>query len=292
MRIYIFIIYLLAGNILLFGQTNKQKKEKELTEYQKQILAKDTIDHDPWDIGQVGAERYYERYTPVIDPEYFLLGTLDTSWRFMGQMTENDIQIYNNEDEYRINYLKHYIEENFNIEVEVDRETVVSCLKSPEFAKMINDKYFEKNGRKLKTDIFHTKEQVCSFLLGAYFQSGGQRDKTYSIWTSEESTLIFRLLREANCTKILFLQGRGGIGVGRNSSFNFYPSVLLRKYFEVYNKQQEKMDIAMYGSLPDFAKNKEMESPEEKENRERYEKQKIRQEKVINEAFSIYDYFE
>lgn len=314
MKNLIFIICFLTGYLYLSAQNNCQEEELKISllnikiagiydiEYIKKYVHEknDLIDlrpginpmeHNIIDISSRGEEEYYKNYTPVIIPEYFLLGTLQLFYRSMGYIrSDYHFDFYDDYQEYKVNYLKQYIHDKLGIDIQAEQSSGGHFyLISPEITEILNTNYFEDGGKKLRTDIFQTKEQVCSFLLGAYFQSGGVRDKSYSIRTALSSELIFSLLRDARCRKILFSEGRSTIGWGYNKTFDFYPSVLLKKYFDAYDILLRELCMSIYGFIPD---SKENNSSDQDEENKIYEQEMIRQEKVIKDAFNIYEYFD
>lgn len=184
--------------------------------------------------------KLHKNTSPVILPEYFLLGILHNSNSLGGhKINEEEIERYNSDEEPLVNYLKEYIQQQFKVDVSVrkyGRNNMVMC--SGEVAKKINSLYNEEGF--LDIELFDSDEKIASFLLGNYYRVGDKMDKKiYSFLSQYSSNLIYSLLKKAGCSSILYYHTRYYIPGA--ASFYFEPSSFYRKYFDTIESEREKL---------------------------------------------------
>lgn len=219
------------------------------------------------ELSKEGQEKKYKDYLPDIIPDYFLLGLFHNYFMsnyirrenlrkeyVEGEFAPNSVQEqilkmsdletstridhFHNHEKPLVDYLKQYIHEKYNEEVLIltgNREEF--NLYSEKMILILKD-YFDDNGR-LKKDIFNSKEEIYSFISGRYYRYGYRiSDYIYKITHVEE--ILYFLLKEAGCAKILYNSTEYTIGGGERIYFK--APVRLKKYIDSFEMEKEKLN--------------------------------------------------
>lgn len=180
-------------------------------------------------------EEYLKNYTPVIIPEYFILGTIGNKLIRSGNaLSEYEVDRYWPGGEEKVGFLEQYIRKNLPVAITVKKnKDGTTILSSKQLSEIIDN--FSEEGSRLKPDIFNTREKILSYCAGLYFKFGKQSENgRYEIEQGcLDSESMFSLLRKAGAYSIHYLNTSDrGIIPGR-ITFSFEPSVFLMKYIEV-----------------------------------------------------------
>ena len=198
-----------------------------------------TISYHPFTLKE--EEKFYKDSIPDIIPEYFLLGTLYNSYSLGGPKNfknEDQIDRYNTDEEPLANYLKDYIQRQFNINASIQRkgENIIIC--SIDLSKMIGN-YFNEEGL-LDLELFDSKKKIYSFLLGAYYRDGVKMGKKiYRINKLFDGNLLYSLLQKAGCGKIFYQHVK--YKIPSSTLFYFEVPPFLEKYFNTIEQAKEEL---------------------------------------------------
>jgi hypothetical protein len=264
MKKLLLILCVLNIFLCLNAQTNEEKKDSI-----QRILPTVVFSHEDYVLkikescptyhSEEEKQAFFEEYIPIIIPEYFLLGTLNPPLRgkviseidkdcpnqkakhfdqhFQKNVfRENEVARFSNHEEILVNYLEEYLYQSLGIKISTstkeNKKDEISIY-SPELAPTINNFFDEETGR-LKSDLFITKEEICSYLLGVYYRFGEKtEDDTYEIKTHNlyiGPDRMFSLLRKSSVYDIQYSL----------FTLSFKPSLLLKKYFETIESEKEK----------------------------------------------------
>lgn len=195
-----------------------------------------------WERSRQGEMKHYENYSPVIIPEYFILGTLRSYMgRYYGIQKEDQVDFYSRFEEPMVIYLEKYILEKFGLSLVIEKDEKGDFRTySPELAKKING-YFDKEGE-LDIDIFKSNEEIFSFLSGVYYRNGAHFSNSIRKMQFNNSSYneqVYSFLKKAGCVKIFYKQRKYFIPV--THAYYFEPSVLLEKYFNTIETEREKL---------------------------------------------------
>ena len=179
-------------------------------------------------------------FEATIDPDFFLLGTFsDYRGRFEYINRSTQVDHYYPYEESLANYIADFIQINYDIDV-VTRFN--ESRNSEIFSRIIAGKlhvYYDKEG-KFKEGIFDTEEQMYSFLTGAFLRYGRNLfDNVFciSVSNSPKWMVIYELLKDLECNKIIYRNLRGN--VPNVTLFYFEATPRMLKYFNIVKNENE-----------------------------------------------------
>ncbi|MCC8145622.1 MAG: hypothetical protein LIO93_04115 [Bacteroidales bacterium] len=240
-------------------------------------------------------EEFFKEFTPTIVPEYFLLGAFGSKKiQPESNRSDTDEEFYKKTNQYPIViFLRKYIRQTLGIEISLgEDERGVLTFHSPKLAEIINDFFDEETGE-LKSGIFNTSEELCSYLAAAYYRGGKkvdykilldtfnyEKEKNVSTYQFSHFEIhidkLAALLREACCNNILYTSSTiRGWTPGRTSLY-FEPSIYLEKYFEWIDPEKEKLDEYRMAEYEKFLLEEEAKRSKKKEKKVRENDQSIR----------------
>lgn len=191
-------------------------------------------------------------FTQEVDFRYFLYGTLsDYIGRQKCTKYEENVDSYYPYERDLMYYNYEHLKEQYP-NLWIDTETLT--LKSKELTTEINklfdfdfddgfcsDRHNEKGNPvdssfvgKIKTDIFKTKKQKISYIIGAYIRHGVKDDKEYHINIANSVStfpVCMKLLKELGCKNI---RSKVIENIPYNYNIWFTPSAELKQYLSKY----------------------------------------------------------
>lgn len=192
--------------------------------------------------------------TVLIDPVYFVLGTLsDYMGRFSYVKREKQVDRYYPFEKPLVNYLTLYIKTELNITVDtIFEKSNHGEMYSDELSKKINSFYGEKD--ELLIAKFETKNQIYSFLAGAYYRYGEKLDSSiYKIQVSNSPNHIIynELLKKIGCENVLYEYLKN---IPAQFIYYFEPTDELKKYFDSIELENEILKKSLYSELEETLK--------------------------------------
>ncbi|MCC8145347.1 MAG: hypothetical protein LIO93_02670 [Bacteroidales bacterium] len=196
-------------------------------------------------------ERFFADFTPVIVPEYFFLGTLNPLPQKKNPLQGDKVDYYRKEEEEPlVEYLQTYLKQTLNISVTVKQEEYGYIgIYSPELMEIKRSFFDEKTGA-LKEDIFHTDEEIASYILGVYYRFGRKGDAdnyrlpTAKIYIGLDRMFSFLLKMRSKKVSYLYVPEPtpedsplllGGY------KLIFEPSQYLKTYLDTIQEEKEKL---------------------------------------------------
>lgn len=187
-----------------------------------------------------------------VDFNYFFYGTfLDYMGRERCFANPDNVDSYANFEnalmKYNFEHLKKYYPD---LSIVADKNLLSSKVLTAQIDKLFNYTFEDgfcsaredKNGNpidsvftgKIKTDIFKTKLQKISYLVGAYVRHGGQKDKLYTVRIANSISTFpacMKLLKELGCKDI---KSEITESVPFNYYIEFTPTDELKYYLSKY----------------------------------------------------------
>ena len=207
-------------------------------------------------------QAFFKNFTPTIIPEYFLLGTLNIVKDRQETLQDNEVDYYNKNEESIVKYLEEYIKKAFGIKITISKKENkrgMISISSSELNLIINQ-FFDENTKELKSNLFNSNEEICSYLLGVYYRFGTkinekilvddlylpEREKNANIYIIDSFRIginkTFSLLNEVCCNNILYSSSSiRGFTPGATRIF-FEPSAFLQKYFDSIESEKEILE--------------------------------------------------
>ncbi len=181
----------------------------------------------------------YKEYSPVIIPEYFLLGVLRE--QFMGFGANRRIDYFDNSEMPLVNFLKDYIKQQFNICVSIeekkrDNSRTIVEFRSKKLANLLDS--LLTIGGNLDQGLL-TESKMYSYLLGAYYRAGGNFYQNLYTISGHNINSSYFLLREVRCKNIVSLSPKYNAPI--MEILYFEPSVYLKKYLDSFEKEKEEL---------------------------------------------------
>lgn len=192
--------------------------------------------------------------TVSIDPVYFVLGTLsDYNRHFYYVRREQQIDRYYPFEKPMVNYLTLYIKTELNITVSaIFEESNPREMYSDELSKKLNSFYGEKD--ELLSTKFETKNQIYSFLAGAYYRYGEKLDSSiYKIQVSNSPNhnIYNELLKKIGCENVLYEYLKN---IPTQFIYYFEPTDELKKYFDSIELEKEILTKSFYNQMEEMTK--------------------------------------
>lgn len=186
-------------------------------------------------------KKIYKEYSPVIIPEYFVLGVLRE--QFMGLHADRRIDYFDDSEMPLVNFLKNYIQQEFNICVSIEKKkkddsmTIIE-FRSKELANMLNP-LLTPIGGGLDKKLLDSESKIYSYLLGAYYRAGGNFYQNLYTISGHNINSAYFLLKEARCNNIVSLSPKYNVPI--MEILYFEPSVYLKKYLDSFEKEKEEL---------------------------------------------------
>ncbi|TDD98532.1 hypothetical protein [Flavobacterium cellulosilyticum] len=194
------------------------------------------------------------KQTVSIDPVYFVLGTLsDYNGHFYYVKREKQIDRYFPFEKPMVNYLTLYIKAELNITVDIIFEkSNHSEMYSDELSKKKNSFYGEKE--ELLSNKFETKNQIYSFLAGAYYRYGEKLDSAIykiQLTNSPNHHICYELLKKIGCENVLYEYLKN---IPAQFIYYFEPTDELKKYFDSIEFEKEILKKSFYNEIEEMMK--------------------------------------
>lgn len=178
-------------------------------------------------------KEYYAKYTPVIIPEFFLLGMFQESYLaglISYDVNKKRIDYFQDYEKNYVYVLKEYIRKHLNIDISiVEEERGGMVIYSTELLKVMNI-FFDEN-KSLNMGLLNSDEKICSYLAGAYYRrSLITESKKYYVIYDHNMNSVYCLLKKAGCNNILYTASNTVPGY---YLFYFEPPYYLKKYLDI-----------------------------------------------------------
>ncbi|MDH8702143.1 hypothetical protein M2138_001503 [Dysgonomonadaceae bacterium PH5-43] len=180
------------------------------------------------------ANEFFSQYKPVIIPEYFLLGALGSQKITPPDAKGTEIKDMKQYPAYA--YLKNCIKETTGKDAVFTKiDNLTYKFYSPELALLIND--FFDNNNELDMSKFNSQEEICSYLLGVYFDGGEKKnDVTYRFPCVDirgtKIDNVFSLLRKSYSNNIKYSSSSLKGAIPGSAFIYFEPLAHLKNYLD------------------------------------------------------------